>query len=177
MLQIRGRLDLAQKAVGADDRRELVAQHLDRDVAIVLEIAREIHRRHPAGAELALDAIAIGEARAQAIDVIGHLSGRDKSSPLRCGHERTGVHDGSCGTNMAVGQRGASCSISALRPRPSCEAPPLRAFWQRDHERGTGFLLRLAFRRRGIGDGKHDVRRIASDVDDDEAGRRVRCPR
>ena len=36
-------------------------QHLDGDVAIVLEIMSEIHRRHAARAELTLDAIVAGE--------------------------------------------------------------------------------------------------------------------
>ncbi len=37
VLQIRGGLDLRQEAVGADDGGELVPEHLDRDVAIVLQ--------------------------------------------------------------------------------------------------------------------------------------------
>jgi hypothetical protein len=32
-------------------------QHLDRDVAVVLEVAGEVHGRHAAGAELAVDAV------------------------------------------------------------------------------------------------------------------------
>ena len=35
--------------------RELGAQHLDRDLAVVPEVVREIDGRHAAGAELALD--------------------------------------------------------------------------------------------------------------------------
>ena len=61
MLQGRGGLDLAKKPLGADDGGQLGPQHLDRDVAIVLEILREIDRGHAALAELALDAVAVGE--------------------------------------------------------------------------------------------------------------------
>ena len=36
-------------------------QHLDRDRTIVLQIAREIDRRHSTSPELALDRVAVGE--------------------------------------------------------------------------------------------------------------------
>ena len=61
MLQGGDGLDLAEEPLGADDRGELRAQHLDRDLAVVLEVVREIDGGHAAGAELALDAIAIGQ--------------------------------------------------------------------------------------------------------------------
>jgi len=57
-------LDLLDEAVGADAGGELRAQHLHRDAAAVLEILGEIHARHPARADLALDAVA----RAQRVD-------------------------------------------------------------------------------------------------------------
>ena len=40
-----------------------------RDVAVVLEVVREIDGRHAAGAELALDAIAVSERGAQTLGV------------------------------------------------------------------------------------------------------------
>ena len=40
--------DLAPKALGAEGRRELGVQHLERDRAVVPEVLREVHRRHPA---------------------------------------------------------------------------------------------------------------------------------
>ena len=36
-------------------------QHLERDFAIVLQVVREVHGRHAAVPELALDAVAVGE--------------------------------------------------------------------------------------------------------------------
>ena len=88
MLQIRSRLDLAQEPLGADDGRQLGAQHLDGDVAIVLEVVRQVDRRHTARAELALDAIPIGEACGQAEEVVVHLWGRSSARALydRRGH-------------------------------------------------------------------------------------------
>src|ERR1019366_8213888 len=61
VLQGRGGLDLHYKALGAKHRRQLRLQHLERDVAIVLQVVREVHRRHPAGAEFALDGVAAGK--------------------------------------------------------------------------------------------------------------------
>ena len=54
-LQPRGELDLAQEPLGAQRRGELGAEHLERDLAVVLEVVREVDGRHAAAAELALD--------------------------------------------------------------------------------------------------------------------------
>ena len=72
MLQRRGRLDLAEKPLGAEHRGELGMQHLDGDLTPVPEVVREIHGRHAAGAELPLDAIAVGEGGAQARELAIH---------------------------------------------------------------------------------------------------------
>src|SRR4051812_42276644 len=61
MLQRRGRLDLDDEPLGAQHRGELRLQDFDRDLAIVLEVVREVDGRHSALAEFALDAIAAGE--------------------------------------------------------------------------------------------------------------------
>ena len=63
MLQVGGGLDLAQESLGADHGGELGAQHLDRDLAVVLEVVGEVDRGHAARAELALDAVAVGQGR------------------------------------------------------------------------------------------------------------------
>ena len=55
MLQLRRRLDLGEEPLGAERGAEVRMQDLDRDVAVVLEVVREIDGRHAAGAELALD--------------------------------------------------------------------------------------------------------------------------
>ena len=73
MLQRRRRLDLGQEAIGANDGGELWAQHLHRDAAIVLEIVRQIHGRHAARAELALESIAIGERLNEARRGVFHM--------------------------------------------------------------------------------------------------------
>ena len=52
MLQRRRRLDLDDEPLGAEHGGELRLENFDRDFAIVLEVVREVHRRHAAGAEL-----------------------------------------------------------------------------------------------------------------------------
>ena len=49
-----------QEALAAERRGELGMEDLDGDVAVVLEVAREVDRRHAAAAELALDAVVGG---------------------------------------------------------------------------------------------------------------------
>ncbi len=51
--------DLAQKALTAQSSPEFGPQHLQRDSALMLEVLREVHSRHPAAAELALDPVTI----------------------------------------------------------------------------------------------------------------------
>ena len=72
MLQLRGRLDLAQEPLGAERGAEVGMQHLDRDVAIVLEVVREVDGRHAAGAELALDAVAVGKRGGELVACLDH---------------------------------------------------------------------------------------------------------
>src|SRR5665213_3513643 len=59
MLQIGCELDLLQKPLGAEHRGQFSVQHLDRDLAVMLEILGEVYGRHATRAELALDAVAI----------------------------------------------------------------------------------------------------------------------
>ncbi len=61
MLQIGRRPDLGEEPLGADHGGQLRLQHLDRDLAVVLEVLGQVHRGHAAGPELALDAVAVGE--------------------------------------------------------------------------------------------------------------------
>ena len=61
MLQIRRRLYLGQKPLGADHGGKLWPQHLYRHPAIVFDILREVNGRHSARANLPLYPIAISE--------------------------------------------------------------------------------------------------------------------
>jgi hypothetical protein len=66
VLQLRREADLGEEALAADHGTELGMQHLDGDLALVLEVLGEVDGGHPALAELALEPVAVGEAGAQA---------------------------------------------------------------------------------------------------------------
>jgi len=68
VLQVGRRLDLGQETLGTDDRSEFRLQHLERDLPLVPEIVGQVDRRHPALAELELDAIAPFEGSVEAGD-------------------------------------------------------------------------------------------------------------
>jgi hypothetical protein len=66
MLEVRGRLDLGQKALGSDDGGQLGLQDLEGDLALVLEVLGQVNRSHPALTDLAIDAVAAFQGRVQA---------------------------------------------------------------------------------------------------------------
>ena len=61
MLQVGGGLDLLEESLRAEQRGEVGMQHLDRHLAVVLQIASEINGCHPARPELMLDRVAPGQ--------------------------------------------------------------------------------------------------------------------
>ena len=63
------RLDLDDKALGAQHRRELRLEKCGRNLAIVLDVVCEIDGRHAAPPELALDAIAVRKRVAETFGV------------------------------------------------------------------------------------------------------------
>ena len=72
MLEIGGDLDLVEEPLAADDGRQLGPQHFHRDLAIVLDVVREVHRCHAAGAHFPLDAVAVGEGGLEALKELSH---------------------------------------------------------------------------------------------------------
>jgi hypothetical protein len=61
MLKAGSEADLPLEPFGAEGDRQLRVQDLEGDVAIVLEIAREVDRGHTASPELALEHVAVSE--------------------------------------------------------------------------------------------------------------------
>ena len=57
MLQSRGEPNLALKALGSERAAEIGMQHLERHVATVPQVVREVDGRHPAGAQRAHDVV------------------------------------------------------------------------------------------------------------------------
>jgi hypothetical protein len=72
MLERRRGLDLLDEPLGAEDRRQLGPQHLDRDLPVVLQVLGQIHRRHPTLAEVTFEAIAVGQGGGEAARDLGH---------------------------------------------------------------------------------------------------------
>ena len=121
MLQVRRGLDLGQEPFGADHGGEFGAQHLDGHAAIVAQVLGEIHGRHPAGAEFALDAIAVGKGRCETGQVRQHAvpgSGR-----RALGGPRRVVGDQSCGRQSICGWRPGL----VRRNRPGAPLPVRRS--------------------------------------------------
>src|SRR4051794_16034133 len=82
-------LDLAGEALRAERRADLRTKHLDGDLSLVLQVLGEIHGRHPARANLALDRVPLGERVAQRFGdgARGGLAVRAKPVDLwRSGH-------------------------------------------------------------------------------------------
>src|SRR5204863_7358702 len=71
-VELRGDLDLAQKALGAECVGKFRLQDLERDGAVVPQVLGEVDGGHPAVAELALEAVAVGESRAEGGQSVGH---------------------------------------------------------------------------------------------------------
>lgn len=63
MLQVGGGLDLSQESLRPHDGPQFGLQHLEGNVAVVLEIVREIDGGHATFAELTQDLVAIGQGR------------------------------------------------------------------------------------------------------------------
>ena len=72
VLQMGGDPDLTQEAIDPEHGGEFGAQHLHGDVTVVLEIPGEVHGRHAAGAELAINGIVLGEGRLETLPHVGH---------------------------------------------------------------------------------------------------------
>jgi hypothetical protein len=68
VLQVGSGADLAREPVDTQRFGELGSKHLDRDGAVVPEVAGEIHRCRAALTELALDAITVLEGAAKATE-------------------------------------------------------------------------------------------------------------
>ena len=71
MVELGADADLLEKPLAAQHRGQLGAQHLERNGAIVLQVAGEIDPGHSAGTELALDRVAARESRGETVSV-GH---------------------------------------------------------------------------------------------------------
>jgi hypothetical protein len=128
VLQVGSGLDLGEEPFGSDHGGQLRPKYLECDLALVLEILGEVHSGHATRAELTLEAVAVGEGRLEAVDLLGSVGhraipqgfsfimrarrGRDQKSDTSdlcpqdpsCHVTRTGfpAGDSGCGTNLVT---------------------------------------------------------------------------
>jgi len=81
-----------------------VLQHFDREGAVVLEIVGEIDGGHAAGAEIAFDAVAVGNGRGEAVEVRCH-----RGPKMQRGLERR------TGSRMAAGTVASRQASGSMR--------------------------------------------------------------
>ena len=72
MLQLRGELNLPQKAAASKRCSDLVTHDLDRDFAVVLQVMRQVNHGHATLAEKVLDGIVAGESGPQSFQLLRH---------------------------------------------------------------------------------------------------------
>ncbi len=71
VLKTGGELDLTEEPVGADGRCQLGVEHLERHRPVVANVVSEVDDGHAAAAELALDAVMVGQRNLEASQHIG----------------------------------------------------------------------------------------------------------
>ena len=67
MLELRRGRDLAAEALRTQRRGKIGIEHLERDAPLMLRIPRQVHGRHPAAAQLALDRVGVADRRLEPI--------------------------------------------------------------------------------------------------------------
>ena len=72
MLEVGGELDLGQEPLGPDHRRQLGAEHLERHPPVVADVLGQVDGGHTAGADLAVDPIAVGQGGLEPAEELGH---------------------------------------------------------------------------------------------------------
>jgi hypothetical protein len=86
VLQGGGGLDLHHEPLGAQHGGQLGLEDLEGDLAVVPEVLGEVHRRHAALAQLALDAVALGEGGGETGERrVAHRSPRGSSTSQASG--------------------------------------------------------------------------------------------
>ena len=71
MLHLGDYVDFTWEPVGPHRRGELGAEDFEGDLAVMLEVLSQIHGRHPAHADFALNAVATAEGGGEKIELVG----------------------------------------------------------------------------------------------------------
>jgi hypothetical protein len=70
-MQLSCDLYLAQEALGPERGSEIRPEHLDGDLAAVLQVLGQVHGSHTAATELPLDGVLIGQGCLEAVQKVG----------------------------------------------------------------------------------------------------------
>src|SRR5687768_15705697 len=90
--QARGDFDLAEETIVAEGGGQLGPQHLDRYLPAVAQVLGQVDCRHASGAELALDAVAVGESGRQALRARFHRLVMALLRSMEANSERSPTH-------------------------------------------------------------------------------------
>ena len=114
MLEPRGEPNLPLEALVTHRRSQLGTEDLERHWPVVLHIPREMHRRHPASAKLALDQVLAFQGVLQRLSRVGHGGSPIRvSKRLKRGSDRTGSSSGSVSRNhVRTGSRASAARSS-----------------------------------------------------------------
>ena len=74
MMQVRGDLNLRHESFRSEDRAELRVEHLEGDVPVVPQVAREIDDGHAPSADATLDRVLALEG---SVELVGRVHTRD----------------------------------------------------------------------------------------------------
>ena len=72
MLELGGKLHFPQEALARDRERQLGLKHLHGDVAVVLQVASPVDRRHPAATHFPLDRVAVAQGSLETAQRVAH---------------------------------------------------------------------------------------------------------
>ena len=152
MLQVGRDAYLGQEPLDAEDGAEFRIEHLDGDGAVVAEVVGEVVGGHAAGADLAVDAVAVGECRGQAVLGFTHA--------VRCGGANA-VGPGQC-SRLPIGHIGGFCPAVCRGDRGGATGGGRKLV--RGRARGSGFSGG-GFVRMAEGDGGGGVMRASREQD------------
>ena len=118
MTEVGDELDLALESLCAEREPDVVAQNFDGDVAIVFQIAREVHGCHGTVTKLSLDLVSISDGCAQPFERCRHYSSGESRGETTPGAYYMDVYCQPLDkTNGAF--EGLKCSHVVARPRHS----------------------------------------------------------
>ena len=114
MLEIGRHLDFGQEALDAKYGTEFGLEDLECDLAVVLEVTREIDRGHPAFADEAIDDVSPGKG---GIELLSDVHGEKYASPVRRVQQLVHASGAAWGMRRSAGWR-SSTAVDVCNAMP-----------------------------------------------------------